>query len=846
MSYLDGVFSESGADPEIITAIQSQLAAQQAVINGQQAAIDDLQATDSAQTTIDALQQAAIDAQAALNTAQQAAIGAVAAANDAQTIAIALAESTNDTQTARLTALEALEKYDGLAPVDRFVPGWPNTPLDSGNFDAALRAAKAWCYEQVVPNGTFAFNVGLPAGLWPTTRATLDFPGTYLIIGSPPTPGMVGPGSGQCVLDVLGTGTAGVGMLTLGADTYTRFQTLKGFRVRARDAVGIGIRAVCTFKLTIEDVRVDGFNVSQHFDSGWGIAFEQPSNVLDQHQHVTLRSVSVDQCQSGIKLTAVAQLTADDVWVNQCMWLSHTYDGVLGASFTGGNLQGSDNLVNNGGTHWYGQTLHPECATGWSRTTGLPGGSAATLSTTTYVTDPDTGIAGVGTCVVGGLTGITLDAVGNWITLQAASGTPYVSDDRVAGIYQILEYISPTSVRILKGTTHTAKTAVTWQMRGTAGGNFVSVRGFPYHEGARRCVFFFGPDLVADSVYSLDGVLAFNTMALIANGRVGQVRLHSSGGGVDKVARLTLVNQFTTDVRHDRVVMDGWSRQGTVARATDLYLTSGTWEGARSPAARLNSFVTERGGWSFDPARIDKHTLSTLNITQVRSVQDDAITLAPQYVGSPPAYVVSDAGFDGPCWNLQGGATGATRNLNGSIPAAKLPSTPYSPTLLVVARLPNTTVDPDAVRRMMLRANDGTRDMQVAFNDGAFYAGGNYFAAYSATLGGSGSVRIRSAVDTDPHAYAVRWEMRGNGLGGAMQGTDELSGGAEFNVDNIARENAETFPGAMDMLLWFLHDFGNGNAGLLVRWVGVLPAPLGSGEIEQWMDMTAFECGVSR
>jgi hypothetical protein len=265
----------------------------------------------------------------------------------------------------------------------------------------------------------------------------------------------------------------------------------------------------------------------------------------------------------------------------------------------------------------------------------------------------------------------------------------------------------------------------------------------------------------------------------------------------------------------------------------------------------MNSFVTERGGWSFDPARLDKHTLSTTDITEVRSVQDDSITLAPQYVGSPPAYVSSDSGFDGPCWNLAGGAAGATKNLLGTIPAAKLPARKFSPTLLVVARLPNTTVDSVAQRRMMLRSAAGNNDYQVAFNDGAFFPGGNYFMSYDG-VGGNASKQIRSGVDTSPHAYAIRFDMRGPGTYGWTMAYDELTQPTDaYDLSSTAgAESRIAWPaggvGGTDLQLWWLRDFGGGNAGLLVRFVAVIPAPLCATEIDQFMDMAAAECRVVR
>lgn len=737
--------------------------------------------------------------------------------------------------------------YDLGAPtvsIERFAP---NRVLTADNFDQALRDAVAWCY--TTNTSDFAYCVELPPGVWPVTNTTLNFAGTYS--AGTKTPGIIGPGSTVCKLVVHGDFTAGRGFIELGTNDYTVGQFFKGFTISAfgGNAVGIGIRAVNTFQLLMEDVRVEGYLANQHHDSGWGISFEYDDiNMSNQHQHATLRSVRVSLCQSGIKFWNVAQLVCDDVWVNQCLWMSQSYSHLLGASFTGGNLQGDNDLTNgNAGARWFNRSLTPECATGWHYTTGLPSGAAATLSTTTLAADPDTGNTNVGTCTLTGLTGMSLDMVGNWIQLTAASGTPFVSDDNVSGLYRIIGYVSATSVTIAKGTNHSSHAGVTWQVCGHDGGNQIQFGGFPYHEGKRAAMLFFGRDLVTDSTYDVTGFMAYNTMVMIAN-RVGRVRMNSCGPVAGSYfARLSQVNSFSTDADWTTLAMDGWSRQGVVARSRGLTnIITGTWQGSKSQASRANSFVTERGGWSFDPARSDKLTLSGTDITTVKSVQDDTVTLAPEYVGSKPSYVASDAYFGGPCFNLVGGVATATKNLIGTIPAAKLPAARFQPTLLVVARLPTTGVDAGGLRRIIARATDGSRDFQVGFNDGALYAGGNYFEGYSVDLGGAGYVQIRNTADVLPHAYVVRWEMRGNGATGKAQAVDELSGATENTLSNLTRATAETWAGNTDMLLWLCKDLGATIASLYVRYVAVIPYALGIEEIDQFMDMAAHQFGVTR
>jgi len=762
--------------------------------------------------------------------------------------------------------LAAAVAYEEV-PVARFAP---NQVLDNTNFDAALRAAYQWCLDQLsTPTRTFAYAVVMPPGVWTVQPTTLAIPGTALT-GFRVAPSLWGAGKYQTTLVLASPLAEGVEWLSIGkgvAGNMTVGCTIKGFTltcdvVSPGNGTGNGIVAYQSYKCTVKDVRVEGLAAPQDYESGWGIKFVGGQAVSgganEGHQHVNVHDCDVSICQSGATFRNIAQGGIRNLWVSGCTWLDVTFDRVLGLCWDGSGTIQSSQTMSAGSTNasWFDGTLTPCIATGWDSAVDLrsgssvplPSGSAATLGVTTKATDADTGITNVGTCVMTGLSGMARNHVGCWLKLASA-------DAKIAGLYQIVEYLSPTSVRINKGTPHISTAGLTWAVLGTTGGNQVDYSGYPYHEGPKRCVFFAGPDLNGDSTYDMRGLMSYNTMPAIAQG-CGSLRMFGAGPIVTtKALRLKDVNRCDTDMLQNVIVTDDYSRAGLVCRArVDLgnYRGSaGVWQGDASTARGLDALVTERGGFSWNPARTDKLTLATLDISQARSVQDDTVLLAPQYGGSKPTLDTADAVFGTPCWVL-GGAAGVTKNLEGTIAQAKLPSGSFGMTLIVVARLVSTTVDAGGVRRVRLESASGGRNTEIAFNDGAYFATGNYGILGGNQDSGSycaGQGQRIATVDTLPHCYAVQFNSRLYGRGAGNFVDDQMFAGMfkSFSISGgSAQEACEVWPNTGAMTVRVLHDFGTGADTLRVAWLAVVPYQLTPNEIQQVMDMAALKYKIVR
>lgn len=728
---------------------------------------------------------------------------------------------------------------DGLAglpgvPVTAFTPAGV---LTDSNFDAALRAAVTWCYSHSAsrPDIGSCVNVLIPPGTW-TLQAPITFPGTNSL--QIPTPGIIGAGSESTTILVTFDSTEGAIVGGTDASVWTQFWHLEGFLLETNNGVrvGNGIHFISAFKPLVRDVIVRGFASSQDWRLGWGLFFE-PSNV-SPHQHVRLDNVGSQQNQGGLFLNNVAQLSATNVWINQNYWLDIAHDNVSGVIHAG-TYQCSD-LPSPATNRWYVGAKHPAITSGFNYTTGLVSGSGASLGVASFDGD------GFGTCTVTNLTGLTAADKNRWLELTL-SGEPNDDTRLISGVYQIVDVLSATSCTILKGTPHSATVSLAWQVRGHSGGTALQLNGFPYHEGDKRCLIFLGPEENSFGVYDFDGIFDANLATTAILDRVSYVTINSvypnNGSGAGIIART--VSSLTTNMLNIDCDVDSFTRPGLIALAYDAsYGVAGQWSGARSYTSRLNAFAKDRGIIAFDARRADKLTLSTNDIQQVRSLFDDSITLGPQNAGKYAQYVASDSGFGTAAFQMVGGLVGDSQNLQGIIASGKLPSGPYSPTWLVITRLPNTST---AVSIRRIYAGGAGNQYDVAMNDGTSgYATGNWFEMYDSRVGGGGNVQIRNTADILPHAYAIRWDGRANSKSGAGLASDELSYGAESRISNLTRNPSEYWPGNENINIWLNHDFGGGTSDLYVAWVGFCPSPLSFGEIDQFMDMAAAEFKVTR
>lgn len=668
-----------------------------------------------------------------------------------QTAIDATQQAAIDTNTTNVAAIVTRynEGSDGVR-LEKFVAGGI---LTASNFDAAMRAAEAWCYSSYDGAGWAANTLLIPRGNWnlDSDNGPVVFPGTYGTYGyvaQGRTPGLrcLG-GQAACAIWVQGSGLAtGRGMIEVGVEgsDYPLSFLMQGITLIANGGamVGSGIRIRREAYLTsLRDLYVFGFAGVQGPDDGYGIAFD--TTPTSWHQHIHIDNVSVQGCQVGMRMSSMGQFTATNLHLNQNLWMSAVLSGSAGA-WRGGTMQDGDQVESTTyrNNYWYGGALHPCLAAGFDKI--VSSGTGATLYTTTYGTDPDSGIANAGRCVVDGLTGAALGRqhVGLW--LYISNGEAYGYGNIVRGMYQISRVLGPESVEILKGTSHALTASLTWEVRGHKG-CFVDIVGYIYHEGPKRCMFHIGP--VYDAT-SEQWVIAHqqpqNTIPLIAEGGASSMldmrNILASGtahGRVDNWNELR-TNHPTVQYGTGGIVVDDFTRRGMEAR------------GQTRRARRFTGYVTEVGGFSW----LAKHT-STIDFptaTEVgewRSGQDAAVKFAPMHAGQYCTYDAADSAFGGPAITIVGGTAGASyKGLVCTIPSAKLPPVNCFITMIAIGRLVSTTVDASGVRTLRATTSDGFLAQQIGVNDGTFFPTGVYAVPWSTTGGNAPSQPAELATAT--------------------------------------------------------------------------------------------------
>lgn len=601
--------------------------------------------------------------------------------------------------------------------------------LTRDNFEQALRTGIETLMDAYDDESYVVDAIRIPPGRWlvDADNGPIVLPGTYGSFGlnnQGRTISLIGSGTSNTVIEVTGSCTAGRGVFELGiegGDFVYGFQ-MYGILIAhlSGEGVGSGIRfkeqaLVCDF----EDVEVTGFSATQDYEDGFGIAIDGADS--GPHQHISMRNVRCHNNQIGAKFEGINQLHCDQLHLNQNLLMSGTVSGVIG-SLQGGTMQDGENMASALGTRWFAGSLHPSFSTGWTNI--VASGSGATCGVAAYATDADTGVANVGTCTITGLSGMTRDDVGRWLRLSGGSSL-------VNGIYQISEYVSATSVKVLKGTSHSSTGSLAWELRAHTTCQ-MSINGFPYHEGPKRCLIFIGPsNNNGHEVWSLDGLLAFNTVGVLVQGQPSsKVDIRNVFASGAPVARCQGLQDLTTT--HDipfsgssDVLIDGFTRHHTERRGR-----------LRRASMDLNQYITEIGSYCFDAQRSDTLTLATADVTEWRSVQNASIKFSPGHAGQYCTYDAADAGFGGPAITIVGGSAGATyKNLLCTIPNASLPSILSLPTLIVIGRLVNTTVDPSSARRVRLATSDGNRNNDIGIHDNGFFATGIYSVPWSAVAG---------------------------------------------------------------------------------------------------------------
>jgi hypothetical protein len=668
-------------------------------------------------------------AQAAVDAAQQAALDASAAAQAAQASAIAAAEAENAAQESNIVSLfDAVSTMSPLITRARTRSGVQVEDYGSivgSNFRDTINAAVTDAYAQCnapdySANNAGAVNVLLPRGQFRMGDTTLAFPGNYPKY----TPGLIGePGATSLAWEQSLNGPMiSTGSEVPGAefDNATQNQTFAHLELRSVSGImrkgGFKSRFGISQRLT--DVMVRGLSEpGQHWADGIGFDFRIP-NTADlhrNHQHPRLYGCRANFCQTGFVFTgSVWTAILFECHANANVLAGAVYDSTV-LSWLGGNTQG------NGGyglsaDHWCSGTRTADHNTGWDYITGLPAGSGASLGVR--------GGTGNQFCIVTDLVGMKgfygssgpVTHANMWLELiDPSPGTPY---DTISGLYKIEAILSATSCVIRKGSAHSARSGLQYQVRGGLGGNKIKIAHSVYHEGHTYSLASLGPDITGDSYYEFNGLESNNTDYVVDAVDVAGVKIMDTinlVGGV-KVARIQKVKTFETDVTYDRIEMDSWSRAGVVARAKSPHggYCANVWD-SKPRASRYNAMLRERDAIGIYDARVAASLVrSGANISQWNNLAHASVgNLTLVTPGSYPQYVASDVNLGAPAVRIVGGASAAAVSSMATDITALQPAKRHGVTILAVARAANTTVSAD--RRILVNYTNWAGDGYEAF-----------------------------------------------------------------------------------------------------------------------------------
>lgn len=723
-------------------------------------------------------------------------------------------------------SLDAALSMTGV-PVGSFTPD--GGPLTAANFDGAFRAAVAWCYAQLSATTRTSFNVSVPAGNW-TLLSPVLFPGTSATYGGDtPTPGVVGAGEEATnIICAFDNSDPTAGAFDCGSTTnLTIRQRFEGFTLRTDNdtRVGCGIVHRAAFRLIMRSVLVRGFGAVQHQIGGWGIRFA--ANDTNPHQHPYLDHVGSIFNQGGLYAHNIAQLDSDNLFITGNHWLDIVYENCSGA-LDGGTLQ-CDDVAGPTGLGWHYGTSHPAVTSGFRYTTGLASGASATLASATFANS-------IGQCVVTGLSGITSADVNRWLELTLAGEATSGTGRRISGVYQIIAVNSSSSVTILKGTNHSSTPSLAWQVRGHIGGSSLSIEGFPYHEGHKRCLVFHGPD---DNTYSrLDvrNITNFNLTVSVIADRLADLRFTGAypSNGATTVLQVRRCGTVTTDLDLSLIDTDEVTRPTITCRKSSTQLssvvTSFPYAVDRPSARSVEDMLVEMGAaFVYAPRRKSSLTLSGSNITGATDIAN-GISITPTNAGIYPTRV-NDSALGGNVMQILGNAAGASVGaLQATIPTNKLPQRTFRGCLITIGRLTSVAASLGRVSA----AATGQRAFVQSFNN----SGAGYAALYAGDPTGS-VIGYQTTLGADLEPWITYMQ------GAVSQfGSQDCDSGSEFTANltiDGTSANVPLFDGTAAINMRIGHLAGQAVGSDFIGLVAFLPDPLSAEQLRLLKSAAAVE-----
>lgn len=677
--------------------------------------------------------------------AHQAAIDELGAANTTQQAAIAAEQA----RSAKTEALRQVNVLDFASMAD----------LQSGGIAAAIEAARAQAYTAGTMD--YCYNVHVPAGAFPCTGPIAYFPAT----GHPkPTPGLIGAGARHTVFMPSGLAVrqfalecGGVGDAL--AD-HTSYQTFRGFGIVAASGYGCGLKVRLSYRQLIDDVWISGFSNPQPWDSGIGLELTRPHNALSNHQHPSLRRVRLSGNQWNLRVLTATQFQFDDVTTFGALWINASIGNSSG-NWIGGDIQAVPASMDldawyswaapNGANVVTDFTYEGGVWPGTGTSVDLPNGSGSlSMSSGGKCTLTAPALAGVHAQLNRGL----------WVRITDPSP---LTPDKVSGVYKIYDVDRATgTITLWKGSNHTSR-AVNWQLCGHVGNNRIHFDNV-YDEGLKRASYELSKDVISQSQYSFgDVICAGSTNAVDVDSVSGAVVVTNNiGDGGYTLLRARMVPRvYAPNIVRASIVTDSYSRLGlTCANGTNE--TGGValksqYDAAGGHGVRVREIAREIGAVAAWDARL-RSTLTITGGTQLTAWADHiggsgSAILTPVNPARPCVYTATDTGFDGPSVSTIGGDIAAVASsLRGIVPAARWPSDMHAVSIFAVLRLIDVGAT-DQNRGIALIDTAGAH-LSFKLKDNQESTKDYYLGAYVPNFGGVTNTQLNDPGDTDPHAFA--------------------------------------------------------------------------------------------
>ncbi len=730
--------------------------------------------------------------------------------------------------------------------IRRFVP---YGALTNANIDDAIDAAIAYAVANTGPGMIGpGFVVTVPAGIW-----TLSRPHVFPAFGEYRCAiGLQGAGMNSTIF-VVNTDAEASFVFTFGTESFAN-PAATGFTLNLRvlnfsivaanetTCKRSGIRLYGAVNPLVQGVRVrfmfrDDATESQCY--GIDLRGVIVGGVGLNGQFINLRNCDIYGCMIGINVKGCYPCTFDDVHSQGCFFANGIIQGStvawLNSGIQGGGGMGLWPHV------WFGNRDMPSVMSGFDATAGLISGTGVTCSAQSNRL-----------CVVSGGTLAGLDAredKARWVRLTPTGST--ANELKVRGVYKVSRILGSGSMEIIKGSNHTSQGGLTAQMCQAEGQVTLRASNL-YNEGSLRASIgaYRDDGFMGGSEYSIENAEFQGGSFIIEANCVKSVTVRGirQSNTAIKTARLEYVDSSDIEADRSHIEADDYSHAGLRCLDNTSFPNStackGTWRSANGGnAMSARSSLRELGAVELWDVRVTSSlSLTGVSVNSITGLINGTVLTpsATAPAGAKPTYTGLDPMLDAPAIIGVSGAGAARSSLEGTILAAHLPDHPYSSTLVLVGRVPDTGIA-NARRFQVKTEGSFPKFVQhiIGLHDNQYVATGSYafFRTYENQYPNmEGYASYSTTTDTDAHAW-IASAAHSAGYGSQAISWDRgewLAGGARS-------AHPVHFTGA-NMTVGIGAEFGAVNSGSLV-WTlaAVVPRSWAHAEHVRFMDLLRRE-----